>query len=540
MARSAAAAGAAAAAAAAATAEAKGSRRTEAKSSLRVRDPGMLRMPSSVSTEAPSSKSISIVAPSPDGSASYLFSSGGSRAFGSRRQQSSSLSSYPSFGLSSSGLDSSDPAAAGDSGMFFTEGSGRSGAFSDNTSSGNVSSLSPPEDRPEEETAAPSVAPQLGGNTVSADTGGSYSTVVGSPASRAAAASAPASASATSRAQEQVAIEQPFFHQAPSNTTGQAAPSTPSSAPGGGNLFALQPAVVEHQRRARSSRAAGVGLGGRAGRSQSSSASSMSVSTRTTGGSMGTLGSSSFGGESEGADKDEGGAGGSVELDVKPRAGDVGSSTARFTEGQEKSSTGGGGGGGFGSVRRAVVAGLASVAKVATGRSGSSSGAASRSSTETSAAGSGVSGGGSKRRLSGEIDVPTGEPEAKKMMAKVGEGSSGDHSPDDSASGAAGAAGAGAAAAGAAAGAASAASPEATAGRRMGSYSSAGQRTASYASTGSSKGVPSSSYSSIDSVGTKIRPPPYLHRLAPMEGGQVARLDDSEDSADSADSGDSA
>ncbi|CAN0433020.1 unnamed protein product, partial [Ectocarpus sp. 12 AP-2014] len=125
--------------------EAKGQQRAEAKSSLRVRDPGMLRMASSVSTEAPSSKSISVVAPSPDGSGAYLFSRGESRAFGSRRQQSSSLSSYPSFGLSSSGVESSVEAGetgdggGGGAGMFFGgQHSGRSSAFSDNASSGNV------------------------------------------------------------------------------------------------------------------------------------------------------------------------------------------------------------------------------------------------------------------------------------------------------------------------------------------------------------------------------------------------------------------
>lgn len=224
MARSAAAAGAAAAAAASASAKPQEhDRRAESKGAFRVRDPGMLRIPSSQSTEAPTSKSISYVAPSPDGAGSYIFSGGFDRAFGSRRPSSGS---YPSFGLSSSGVESG-------------------GNFSDNESSGELSTPSPPENKSTSMVVStPVQVPRItgalsrSGSALAVDTGSSSD-----------------SSSATRRHEPELVAsiaDQPFIDQAPS-AAGRAL-VTPSHAAGAGDLFALGPSQVEHQRRARDSR----------------------------------------------------------------------------------------------------------------------------------------------------------------------------------------------------------------------------------------------------------------------------------------------
>lgn len=223
MARSAAAAGAAAAAAASAAKPHEHERRAESKGAFRVRDPGMLRIPSSQSTEAPTSKSISYVAPSPDGAGSYIFSGGFDRAFGSRRPSSGS---YPSFGLSSSGVESG-------------------GNFSDNESSGEQSTPSPSENKSTSMVVStPVQVPRItgtlsrSGSALAVDTGSS------------------SDSSSTTRRHEPESVasiaDQPFIDQ----TLSAAGRSlvAPSHAAGAGDLFALGPSQVEHQRRARDSR----------------------------------------------------------------------------------------------------------------------------------------------------------------------------------------------------------------------------------------------------------------------------------------------
>ena len=358
MARSAAAAGAKAAAAKAAAVERHHAQqpqtpsRAESKGALRVRDPGIFRIPSSQSTEAPTSKSISYVAPSPDGGAAYMFSGLDSRAFGSRRQ--SSLSSYPSFGLSSSGVESS-------------------GNFSDNESSGGLSTPSPPENKssqPPPRTPLP-VPLMTGTDTIVAVDTGSSSDSNASSARR--------------RQPEAVAsiADQPFIDQAPSAVRALVAPS---HAAGGGDLFALGPSQVEHQRRARDSRRE-----------------------------MARLGSSSSGESSSGQIQLPSLESDRQEERVGARDDDSNSSEAP----REKSSTSqagsdgrsglrGGGGSILSSAAAAIVSVFTGDAKASTGE-------------EEAASSKDVGGSSSgKRRLSGEVE--TDEPEAKKMMAKAAEG----------------------------------------------------------------------------------------------------------------------
>lgn len=376
MARSAAAAGAAASAASEARQGARQAqqapRSAEAKSTLRLRDPSLLRIPSSQSTEAPSSKSISVVAPSPDGSGAYLFSRGESRAFGSRRQ-SSSLSSYPSFGLSSSGRGDSGhdqgTGGAGEAGTFFADDASRGGLFTDDQESAEIAS---PSGMVPEATQQRQSSGSLG-----METGGSSSTDSPKPTLPQHETKTEALVSIT---QQQPVVLAPAL--------AGPAPTTPSAAPGGGTLFSLVPAQVEHQRRARASRTATVGLRGRtsgSGRKQSSSSSR------------------SFGGDSGRSEE-------RVEKDVDPvvgeeqrRSRDIGakSSSVSSSLGSSGSST----------LRRAAAA-LASVAKAATGRGGSGSSSSGSSSIAGTA--------GKRPRFSGEVEVETtGQPEAKKMMAQA-------------------------------------------------------------------------------------------------------------------------
>lgn len=389
MARSAAAAGAAAAAAAAATASTRSgsttstmgdeestsgpARRAESKSSLRVRDPGLLRIASSQSTEAPSSKSISIMAPSPDGGGAYLFSRGESRAFGARR--SSSLSSYPSFGLSSSGMDSSTERGGrwvgegGAGGSFFIETGSRSGLFTDDESEGN-----PPENKASASMPAQTASMQIGtsGDISGASAGGSSSTDSnGSRAAAAAAVGAGQQAKPEREVGEVSALAQQPVVLMPSITG--PAPRTPSAAPGGGTLFTLVPAQVEHQRRARASRSAASGIGG-----LGSSSSRMHMRKQSSSKEIGA----------SGADEDS-------DSSETPRV------RTRESSGSKSSSRGG-----TSTLRRAAVA-LASAAKAVTGRGSSGSSEA-------------ATGGAKRPRFSGEVET-TGQPEAKKMMAQTTE-----------------------------------------------------------------------------------------------------------------------
>lgn len=515
MARSAAAAGAAAAAAAAGAAaqargealseerpqrrrlrrseskvEFKSETKAESKGSLRVRDPGLLRLPSSQSTEAPSSKSISVVAPSPDGGGAYLFSLGESRAFGARRQ-SSSLSSYPSFGLSSSGQGSE---IGGTQGMFFTaDEQARSGLFSDNETSGGDSSSSDPLEVAMTAAAAAAAVPlsaegggaaagpvavsrvpqpsesKAGGNIEAVADAGSSTTDSSSQAS--------AAARRGSGRQDVIPIaDQLYISQVPS--TAGPAPVTPSAAPGGGNLFALVPAQVEHQRRARASRAAsvGLGLGGLAGRGRKQSASRDQPSA------FGRSSSSGRGDVEQSYNDDS-------DLEEKPRdlaARQLGAKASAGTGARSSSKS---------VFRRAA----ATIVRAATGRSSSgersgsaSTGARGASAASAASGGSGsthdrsrhesaasTTGGGAKRRLSGDVEMPTGEPEAKKLMAKAqaGEGAGGD---------------------------------------------------AGAAASGGDSRLSSDEYERVDSIGTKITGPPILQRVATDD--PEIRIEDDDDS----------
>lgn len=424
-------------------------RRAEAKSSLRVRDPGLLRIASSQSTEAPSSKSFSIMAPSPDGGGAYLFSRGESRAFGVRRQD-SSLSSYPSFGLSSSGVDSSNDqlgqgSGTGDAGgLFFAEDAGRRAATPDDKSD---------ETWFEDKSSASTGVPVMPGNVTISD-GGSLAKDANDPRVTGAPTGGGAvyqQAKFEREAAEVSALAQQPVILAPS-TTGRA-PRTPSAAPGGGTLFTLVPAQVEHQRRARASRSAAGGIGGLG-------SSSRRMRKQSTSKDMGSA-------EDEDSDSSE------VPQMRTARENSASKSASRSvaSSSTSRSTTT--------STFRRVASAMASVAKAATGY-GSGSGAtgvAERATTTESAAGTG----GAKRpRFSGEVET-TGQPEAKKMMAQTSEVSF------------------------------TAGEPQVSRSESARTSSSRSAKESGSSRSGSS-GKSESSYESVDST-SAVRNPPFLHRL---------------------------
>lgn len=400
-------------------------RGAESKGSLRVRDPGVLRLPSSQSTEAPTSKSISVVAPSPDGGGAYLFSQGGNRVYGSRRQ--SSLSSYPSFGFSSEdGSSSTTQSSVGQN--FFTDAE---------SSTRDGSTFSPPEGV---------FVPTAGlppSSAIAMDTGSSSS---GSPPqrtrrggrARSARPDRVLSVSFEDKPATSFEDSRPIFHEARPSSTVDLAAVTPSAVPGGGDLFALLPARVEQQRRERSAggtmareavrpewKAVSASLNGQqpylrqAPPPIAASPASAIPSAAPGGGTLFALEPAQVEhqrrtrqGQVAGVLARPGGGCSRQQPSLLRGVDDAGVETSDL---EDKTGTN--------SLFHRATAALASAAKAATGRGVRPVDAEGNVDTNADSAhnepGAGI--GGAKRRLSGEVQAHTGEPEAKKMMAKAAE-----------------------------------------------------------------------------------------------------------------------